>query len=101
MPKLYEYLGISVFIFSDEHEPIHVHGKYQGCESKAEINVADGEIVNIEFLNLAGKKPLPPAKLRDFKTLVEHEAENIVESWNKHLVHNTHFEPQIITRKIR
>lgn len=29
MPKLYEYFGVVVYFFSREHEPIHVHGKYQ------------------------------------------------------------------------
>ena len=30
MPKLYEYLGLDVFFYSNEHQPVHVHGKYQG-----------------------------------------------------------------------
>jgi hypothetical protein len=34
MPKLYEYLGIIIFFYSNEHEPIHVHGRYGDCESK-------------------------------------------------------------------
>lgn len=29
MPKIYEYLGIMIMFYSNEHEPIHVHGKYQ------------------------------------------------------------------------
>ncbi len=37
MPKLYEYLGIVIFFYSNEHEPVHVHGRYQGKESKALI----------------------------------------------------------------
>jgi len=28
MPKIYEYLGILIFFYSNEDEPIHVHGKY-------------------------------------------------------------------------
>jgi len=47
MPKLYEYLGIIIFFWSNEHEPIHVHGEYQGRESKAEIIVEDGKVVRI------------------------------------------------------
>ena len=35
MPKLYEYLGIIVLFYSNEHLPIHVHGKYQGKEMRA------------------------------------------------------------------
>ena len=30
MPKIFEYLGILIFFYSNEHEPIHVHGKYDG-----------------------------------------------------------------------
>jgi len=38
MPKLYEYLGILIFFYSNEHEPIHVHAKYGKFESKAEVS---------------------------------------------------------------
>jgi len=44
MPKLYEYFGLVILFYSNEHEPIHVHGKYQGSESKAEIIIVDGKI---------------------------------------------------------
>jgi len=37
LPKIFEYLGIILFFWSNEHEPIHVHGEYQGHQSKAEI----------------------------------------------------------------
>ena len=39
MPKLYEYFGIVVMFYSNEHEPVHVHSKYQGHEMRAEIIV--------------------------------------------------------------
>jgi hypothetical protein len=35
MPKIYEYLGILIFFYSYEHEPIHVHAKKGDNESKA------------------------------------------------------------------
>lgn len=37
MPKLYEYFGLIVLFYANEHEPVHVHGKSQGRESRAEI----------------------------------------------------------------
>ena len=40
MPKLYEYFGLLVMFYSNEHEPVHVHGKCQGREGRAEIIVA-------------------------------------------------------------
>jgi hypothetical protein len=44
MPKLYEYFGLLVLFYSNEHEPVHVHGKYQGYESKAEFIIENGII---------------------------------------------------------
>jgi len=46
MPKLYDYFGLVFLFYSHEHEPIHVHGKYQGKESKAEIIFENGNIYN-------------------------------------------------------
>lgn len=42
MPKLYEYFGLIIFFYSNEHEPIHVHGKYQNTEGKAEFIIDNG-----------------------------------------------------------
>ena len=52
MPKIYEYLGILIFFYSNEHEPIHVHGNYNGLESKAEFLIVDGKIVEIKIKGL-------------------------------------------------
>ena len=49
MPKLYEYMGILVFFYSNEHEPIHLHGKYQGRETRAELVIRDGRVVDIIY----------------------------------------------------
>ena len=29
MPKIYVYLGIVILFYSNEHEPVHIHGKHQ------------------------------------------------------------------------
>lgn len=58
MPKLYDYLGIIIMFYSNEHEPIHVHGKYQGFESKAELIIIDGKVVAINILAVKGKESL-------------------------------------------
>ena len=63
MPKLYEYLGILIYFYSNEHEPIHVHGRYAGRESRAEIILADGRVVGVEISTVAGKRPLEGQKL--------------------------------------
>jgi hypothetical protein len=55
-PKLYEYLGIIVLFYSNEHEPIHVHGKRQGRETKAELVVENGRVIEIVYS--AGEGPI-------------------------------------------
>ena len=42
MPKIFEYLGIVIYFYSNEHEPIHVHAEKSGFESKAESFIVDG-----------------------------------------------------------
>ncbi len=71
MPKLYEYFGIIVMFYSNEHEPVHVHGKYQNTESKAEIIFIDGKFEEVRIMEVDGKKPLDSTNLKKFKNLVE------------------------------
>ena len=44
MPKLYEYLGIIIFFYANEHEPIHIHARKGEYESKAEIILMNGKV---------------------------------------------------------
>ncbi len=39
MPKIFEYLGILIISYSNEHEPIHVHAKKGEFESNAEFYI--------------------------------------------------------------
>ena len=42
MPKLYEYFGLIIIFYANEHDPVHVHGKCQGRETRAELVIIDG-----------------------------------------------------------
>lgn len=88
MPKLFEYLGIIIMFYSNEHEPIHVHGKFQGMESKAELIIVDGKIVDVLIKEVAGRPPLEVAKLRDFKHFVSLFADQIVQKWVDYFVYH-------------
>src|SRR5947207_9128515 len=101
MPKLYEYLGIIVLFYSNEHEPVHVHGKYQGKESRAEFVIVNGRVVNIVYSAVRGRKPLDGPHLQDFKTLVEHFADEIVRKWIDYFVLHRPIQPERIDRRIR
>lgn len=100
MPKLYEYLGLIVLFYSNEHPPIHVHGKYQGRECKAELVIVDGKIIDIVFSPVRGKTPLNNSEMRKFKTLVSHYKDDIVEKWVDFFVLNKSVTPETISQKI-
>lgn len=101
MPKLYEYFGVVVLFYSNDHEPIHVHGKYQGAECRAELVIDNGEVVEVRYSPVRGRKMLESAQLEDFKTLVEHYAEEIVQKWIAYFVLHRPVQAEKLTRKIR
>jgi len=101
MPKLYEYLGIIIYFYTNEHEPIHVHGRHAGRESRAEIIIEDGRVARVEISQVAGKRPLEGGKLKDFAIFVETRADEIVERWINFFVYNIRTKPEIITRRIK
>ncbi len=101
MPKIFEYLGILIFFYSNEHEPIHVHGKYERLESKAEFYIVDGKIVEIRIKPIKGSKPLMGNKLKDFEDFLEVYAEKIVQKWIDYFVLHKDVEFEKINTKIK
>ena len=100
MPKLYEYLGVLVFFYSNEHEPIHVHGRHERREMRAELVVDEGEVVEIRFGPVRGREPLRPRERRHFETLVRARAADIVDKWIQHFVLHTPFKAEVITKRL-
>ena len=101
MPKLYEYFGLRVCFYANDHEPVHVHGFYQGRESKAELVIVNGVVVKIRIVSVAGMKPLTGAARANFELLVSRRAEDIVEKWVEFFVHRRPVNVEIITRKLK
>jgi len=96
VPKLYEYLGIIVFFYSNEHEPIHVHGRCGNFESKIEIVLKNGVVQRVTLQSVPGKKPLPAAQAKNFKKLATILADEIVQSWVNYFVYHK----KIVVKKI-
>ena len=101
MPKIYEYLGILIFFYSNEHEPIHVHGKHDGFESKAEFYIIEGKIVEIKIKVIKGLRPLTGNQLNDFKDFLENYADRIVQKWIDYFVYHKNVEFEKITKRIK
>ncbi len=101
MPKIFEYLGILIFFYSNEHEPIHVHGKYGGDESKAEFYIVNGKIVEIKIKAIKGLHPLTDGKLKDFEEFLEKYADKIVQKWIDYFVYHKDIEFEKINTRIK
>ncbi len=101
MPTIFEYLGIVIYFFSSEHEPIHVHAKYNDCECKAEFTVVDGKVVDVLIKKVRGKEPLPLSKAKDFEMFIEHYSEQIVQKWIDCFVYRKKVDCERITKRIK
>jgi hypothetical protein len=100
LPKIYEYYGLIFLFYSNEHEPIHIHGKYQGRESKAEIIFENGKFKEIVIKEVRGKKPLDAANLKKFRKVVEVYRDDIVRKWIDFFIYNIEVSSEIITQKL-
>lgn len=101
MPKLYEYLGIIIMFYSNEHEPIHVHGKYQDFESKAELIIIDGKVTAINILAVKGKECLQAKELKEFKRFVKLFKDDIVQKWVDYFVYHKNIQCIKIEGKVK
>ena len=101
MPKLYEYFGLIIMFYSNEHEPIHVHGKCQGRESRAELIIVDGKITVINYTASSGKAPMATNELASFKEIVTAKADDIVKIWIDYFVLHKSIDAEQINRRLK
>ena len=101
MPKLYEYFGLIVMFYANEHEPVHVHGKCQGRESKAEIIVLDGIVTEIRYSEVAGRAPLEFREMQYFQEVVSTRVDDIVRKWIDFFVLHKSIKPERITGRLK
>lgn len=101
MPKIFEYLGIIIFFYSNEHEPVHVHAQKGENESKAEFLLKDGVIDEIVITNIKGKQPLSGTDLKNLKHFFELYANEIVKKWIDYFVLHKTVEFEKISKKVK
>jgi len=103
MPTIYEYFGI-VFLFHyrDEHlNDIHVHIRYAGTESKADIKYVGGKLSKIVFKKAQDCKPIPKNKEADARAFIEKYHKQITEKWIQAFIKKSKPKFEAITKKIK
>lgn len=102
MPTIFEYFGIILKFYSNEHDPIHVHALYgKEYEMKVEFYLKKGEVDKIEYKKIKGRKEFPATQLKDLKDLVNKYQKEIVEDWINYVVKKRKVERVKVTKKIK
>lgn len=101
MPKLYEYFGLIIMFYANEHEPVHVHGKCQGREAKAEIIIVGGEIQEIRYFQVSGREVLSDRELQYFREIVSARADDIIQKWIDFFVWHKSIKPEKIYTRLK
>jgi hypothetical protein len=99
MPQIYQYLGIVIKFWSNEHEPIHIHAEYKGSVMIVKLYVKNGVVTHVRYEPHIGK--FPPAKINDLKTFVSANKNALLLAWIQYFENNIRFKPIIITRRIK
>jgi len=89
-----------ILFYSNEHEPIHVHCKYQDKESKAEIIFENGKFVEVRISEVKGKELLDINNRKKFGKFVEFYWDDIVRKWVDFFVYNKVVVAEKITKKL-
>lgn len=94
-------MGILIYFYSNEHEPIHVHAKKAEFESKAEFYITNGTISEVKITEIKGRKPILGNDLKDFEVFLQNYSEKIIEKWVDYFVYHKDIKFEKITKKIK
>ena len=101
MPKIYEYLGLIFFFYSNEHLPIHVHVTLAEFESKFELEYENGKLKNILVSKVKGRIRLEEKdELVAIKFIKKYHL-GIVEKWVDFFVNHKKVKCEVVNKKIR
>lgn len=100
MPVIYEYLGIAISFWSNEHEPIHIHAVYGETIMKVSFFIEDGIINQIKYEDVGFKK-FNKAKLKQLKDFISVYQYSIIYAWKQVFELNVQIQKVRITKRIK
>ncbi len=101
MPKIYEYLGIMIFFYANEHEPIHVHGRCGEFETKAEFILSSGKVSEIRLNSVKRSRSLNGKDMRNFKIFLLNYSDQIIQKWIDFFVYKKDVKFERITKRLK
>ncbi len=101
MPKIYEYLGLIFYFYSNEHEPIHVHVTIAERETIFEIILENGLLIKLQKRKAKGKTSLTLKEEKQALMFINEYYKKIVEKWINFFVLKKVVKVSKITRKLK
>ena len=101
MPKIYEYLGLIFFFYSNEHLPIHVHVSFAEFESKFELDYENGKLKTIRVKDVKGRIPLAKKETEETIKFIKKYHAGIVEKWTSFFIQNKKVSCEVVNKKIK
>ena len=80
MPKIFEYFGYLLYIYVDDHLPVHIHARIQGREGKFILLYNNG-LLTVVHEPIKNKARLTAAEITEMRKFVRKYAEKIKEQW--------------------
>lgn len=89
-PLAYTFDGIKIYIYIDDHLPIHIHAEKGEFESIFELLIDNNKLVDINIRNVQNNnKCLPEKEIKKVKKFLKKYWKDVVEKWNKVVVLKT------------
>lgn len=98
MPKIYTYFGISLYFWSNEHDPIHIHARCGDAVMIAKLWVRDGAVYRVTYERREGR--FAADKEKALRRLVAAMKENLRVAWIDYFVNHRHITPTNITKRL-
>ena len=98
MPTIYEYLGIMIMFFSNEHEPIHIHANYDNNSIKVSFFIENNKIYKITYLTTRGE--FSTAKMKQLKKFIDVYKQEIIQAWIDYFILKKKIKFERITKKL-
>ena len=101
MPKLYEYFGLILLFYSDDHDPMHLHVQHGTREGIIMLIIVEGRLVDLRWRAKRGASMLTEKSQREAETFVRAMKEDIVAKWTDFYVEHKRIKPLRITRRVK
>lgn len=84
-PSIFTFDGIKVDIYPEDHLPMHIHAKYNGCETIYAIEIDNNKLISIES-KTKGAPPLPPQQDKKVRKFLKKHWKQVAQKWMDFIV---------------